>query len=136
MPQQAPGSGGRPQAVDDRIRALALDLLELERQLIRSRVDAHALEELSKAVDHIRNTIWAMLNSADMAEAFIEVGSATAVLTALRVQRATSLGQLVVEEIDSGNLTLQTKGADELRKSLAICYKKLSRLLKQPVESE
>ena len=136
MTPQREGASGRPAAIDDRIRGLALDVAELERQLIRSRVDVQALEELSKAVDHIRNSIWAMLNSATMAESFIEAGTVAGVLTALRVNRATSLGQLVIDEIDSGNLTPQTKGVAELRNALAVCYKKLSRLLKQPVESE
>lgn len=136
MVEESRSSGGRSAAIDDRIRGLALDLSALDRELIRSRVDVHAIEEFSKAVDHIRNTIWAMLNSADMTESFIEAGSAAGVLTALRVQRATSLGQLVVEEIDAGSLTPKTKGVDDLRKILAVAYKKLSRLLKQPVESE
>lgn len=135
MTPEGQGSGERS-VLDDRIQTIALDVLALDRQLMRGRVEVQSIEQLSRAVDHIRNTIWALLNSSEMADAFIEAGSASTVLTAHRVQRATSLTELLVEEIDAGRLTPQTKSVEELRKILAIAYKKLSRLLKQPVESE
>jgi len=127
-------AGGRAGKIDDRIRTLALDLFALDRELIHSRVSVEALEELSKAVDHIRNTVWAMLNSAEMAGTFIEAGFAASVLSAHRLQRATTLAQLVVEEMDAGNFTPRTKGIAELRNALAVAYKRLSRLLNQPIE--
>lgn len=132
MVNHAPAAG----PIDDRIQSMALNLLALERELIHARVSVHALEELSKAVDQTRNTVWALLNSAEMTEAFIEAGLGKAVLTAHRVQRATTGNALVVEEIDAGNLSPGTKSVKELRNALAIAYKKLSRLLQQPIESD
>jgi len=122
-------------SLDQRIKSVALDLRELERQLMFARVHVETVEELSKAVDNIRNTIWALLNSVDMAEHFTQAGRATTVLTAHRIQRATSLCELLTEEIDSGNVAGDTKGVAELRKALAVAYKKLNYLLKPEPES-
>jgi len=122
-------------SLDQRIKSLTLDLRALERQLLFARVHVEPVEELSKAVDNLRNTIWALLNSADMAEHFTHAGRAGTVLTAHRIQRATTLCDLLTEEIDSGNVAVDTKGVVELRKALAIAYKKLNYLLKAEPES-
>ncbi|MGH7754423.1 MAG: hypothetical protein ACREN5_16585, partial [Gemmatimonadales bacterium] len=66
---------------------------------------------------------WAVLNS--VVDEFSDSQRATVILTSHRMQRARTLITTIVEEIDAGNITSTTQGAEELRSTLGLAYKKL-----------
>ncbi len=105
------------------VKRLTTELKEAERYLVFADLPASTLEALSEAVDKIRSTGWAVLNS--LADQFSGSQQGAIVLTSNRIQRTVSLLGTLVEEIDGGRITPATQDVDKLRNILGIAYKKL-----------
>lgn len=116
-----------PPRFDETIKRLTLELKEAERYLVFSELPENTLEGLSEAVDHLRGTVWAVLNS--VVDEFSSSQRAAILLTSHRIQRAQGLLGSLDEEIDAGRVTRSTAGVEELRATLARIYKKLHYLL-------
>jgi hypothetical protein len=112
-----------PRNFDESVKRLTLEIKEAERYLVFADLPSSTLEALSEAVDKLRATGWAVLNS--LADQFSGDQQGAIVLTTNRVQRSISLISSLVEEIDAGRITPTTKDADKLRASLGVAYKKL-----------
>lgn len=112
-----------PPDFDQSLKRLTLELKEADRHLVFAELPQTTLEPLSEAVDHVRSTIWAVLNS--LVDEFSNTQRATILLTSHRIQRAHALMDAISSEIDAGRITRTTAGADELRNALAIVYKKI-----------
>lgn len=111
-----------PPHFDKTVEKLVSDIKEVERDLLFADVPTSILEALSEAVDKIRATNWALLNST--LDQFA-TGRQTNVLAAHRIQRAAPLLDAIKREIDDGVITRATPGAEELRTLLGVVYKKL-----------
>lgn len=119
-------TGGRiqvPPRFDHTIKRLTLDLQEADRYLVHAELPQATVEGLSQAVDHVRGTVWAVLNS--VVDEFSDSQRATVILTSHRIQRAQTLINSIIEEIDAGRIARDTKGVEELRNLLGVAYKKL-----------
>ena len=119
-------TGGRtqvPPRFNETLKRMTLDMQEADRLLVYAELPQTTLEGLSQAVDHLRATCWAVLNS--VVDEFSDTQRATVILTSHRLQRAQTLMGTLIEEIDSGNLTRETKGVEDLRNTLGVAYKKL-----------
>lgn len=124
-----------PPRFHETIRRLTLDVREADRYLIHADLPEGTLEELSEAVDHLRATVWAVLNAT--VDEFGESQRATIVLTSHRIQRAQALMTALIEEIDAGHISRTTQGVEELRSTLGLAYKKLHYLMTgKPVPPE
>ena len=112
-----------PANFNETIKRLTTEIKEAERYLVFADLPASTLEALSEAVDKLRATSWAVLNS--LADQFSGSQQGSIVLTSNRIQRTVSLLSSLVEEIDAGRIDPNTKDVDRLRASLGMAYKKL-----------
>lgn len=124
MAKRAPGGPVQvPLRFHQNVKRVVLDMQEVDRHLVFAGLPQQTLEDLSQAVDHLRATCWAVLNS--VVDEFADSQRATVILTSHRIQRATQLIGALMEEIDAGRLTRSTQGIEELRNQLGRAYKKL-----------
>lgn len=112
-----------PPRFADTLKRLTLELKEADRYLVFADLPQNTLEGLSEAVDHLRGTVWAVLNST--VDEFSNSQRASVLLTSHRIQQTHALVDALVEEIDAGRITKSTRGVEELRNALAVVYKKL-----------
>lgn len=108
---------------EETIKRLTLNLKEATRYLVFADLPQSTLEGLSGAVDHLRTTVWAVLNST--VDEFSDGHRATIVLTSHRMQRSQALMGALSDEIDAGHVTASTPGGEELLAALGLVYKKL-----------
>lgn len=119
----------RPQApphFEETVKRLTSDMKEAERYLVYADLQQGTLEGLSEAVDKVRATTWAVLNSA--VDQF-SGPPGMIVLTTHRVQRALALMSALNEELDAGHVKPTTQGVADLHTTLGVVYKKLYYLL-------
>lgn len=112
-----------PPRFNETLKRLTLDIKEAERYLVYAELPQETLEGVSEAVDHLRATCWATLNS--VVDEFSDTQRATVILTSHRIQRALTLLNSLMEEIDAGRIERRAKNVDELRNLLGVVYKKL-----------
>lgn len=112
-----------PKNFDATIKRLVTEMKEVERYLVFADLPHHTLEALGEAVDKLRGTCWAVMNS--MVDQFGGGEPATIVLTSNRIQRTTALLSSITDEIDAGRITPSTNGVEQLRTTLGVAYKKL-----------
>jgi ribosome-associated translation inhibitor RaiA len=120
----APGS-----SLTARLRAITVELQELERTVISGDLDSRVLSEFRNAVDHIRNTAWTVQQWVDARE---QSGDPYAVLPALaaqRVHRATRLASDLCLDLQSVEVTAETEGMGDLYRSVDDLHRRLERLL-------
>lgn len=120
------GTGGHtsvPPNFEENIRQMTLNLREANRYLVHARLSQSTLEPFSETIDHIRTTLWGVLNS--IVDEFSTSDQATAVLTSHRIQRAQALMLAITAEIDAGQIRRSTEGTSELCTALGVAYKKL-----------
>jgi len=117
------GPAKAPPRFNESLKRLTLDMEEATRFLVHAEVPQETLADMSRAVDHLRSTVWAVLNS--VVDEFSDAQRATVILTSHRVQRASQLMDSLNEEVDAGRLNRQTQGVDGLRNTLGVVYKKL-----------
>lgn len=112
-----------PSRFNHTLKRLTLDMQEADRYLVYAELPQDTLEGLSSAVDHLRATCWAVLNS--VVDEFSNSQRATVILTSHRMQRAAQLMAALIEEVDAGRIARTTQGVEELRNTLGVVYKKL-----------
>ena len=112
-----------PPRFNESLKRLTLDMEEATRFLVHAEVPQETLEGMSRAVDHLRSTCWAVLNS--VVDELSDAQRATVILTSHRIQRTTQLMDSLNEEVDAGRVNRQTQGVDGLRNTLGVVYKKL-----------
>jgi len=112
-----------PPRFNESLKRLVLDMQEADRCLVYAEVPQETLAGISQAVDHLRATCWAVLNS--VVDEFSDTQRATVILTSHRMQRAAQLMTALAEEIDAGRISRETQGVEELRNTLGVAYKKL-----------
>lgn len=112
-----------PARFEETLERLVNDLKEADRYLVFADLPEAQLGRLSEAVDHVRATVWAVLNS--LVDEFHHGEGPRLVLTSHRVQRARALMRALSEEIDARRVTRLTSGVQELEAAMGIVYKKL-----------
>ena len=111
-----------PPNFEENLKHLTVNLKETDRYLVHARLPQDTLEGFSEAVDQVRTTVWAVLNS--VVDEF-STSEATALLTSHRIERTQALINAITGEIDAGQITRSTPGVSELFTVLGVAYKKL-----------
>ena len=116
-----------------RLRETTVELQELERSVISGDLDPRVLSEFRNAVDHIRNTAWAVQQWVGAKE---QSGDPYAVLPALavqRVQRATQLANDLCLDLQTVEVTADTEGIGDLYRAVDDLRRRLDLLFKREV---
>ena len=101
-----------------RLRETTVELQELERSVISGDLYPRVLSEFRNAVNHIRNTAWAVQQWVGAKE---QSGDPYAVLPALaaqRVQRATQLANDLCLDLQTVEVTADTEGVGDLYRAV------------------
>jgi ubiquinone biosynthesis protein UbiJ len=114
-----------------RLRVITLELQELEHSVVSGDLDSRVLSEFRNAVDHIRNTAWAVQQWVGARE---QSGDPYAVLPALaaqRVRRATQLANDLCLDLQTVEVTAETEGMDNLYRAVDELHRRLELLFKR-----
>jgi hypothetical protein len=125
------GSVGAGSSLTARLRATTVELQELEHSVISGDLDPRVLSEFRNAVDHIRNTAWAVQQWVGAKE---QSGDPYAVLPALavqRVQRATQLANDLCLDLQTVEVTADTEGVGDLYRAVDDLRRRLDLLFKR-----
>jgi len=114
-----------------RLRVITLELQELEHSVVSGDLDSRVLSEFCNAVDHIRNTAWAVQQWVGARE---QSGDPYAVLPALaaqRVHRATQLANDLCLDLQTVEVTAETEGMGNLYRAVDDLHRRLELLFKR-----
>jgi len=114
-----------------RLRVITLELQELEHSVVSGDLDSRVLSEFRNAVDHIRNTAWAVQQWVGARE---QSGDPYAVLPALaaqRVHRATQLANDLCLDLQTVEVTAETEGMGNLYRAVDDLHRRLELLFKR-----
>jgi len=116
-----------------RLRATTAELQELENSVVSGDLDPRVLSEFRNAVDHIRNTAWAVQQWVGAKDQSGDPYAVLPALTAQRVQRATQLANDLCLDLQTVEVTADTEGVgdlyravDDLRRRLDLLFKRES----------
>jgi hypothetical protein len=122
---------GKESPLTARLEATTTALSELEKLVRSGDLDARVLNEFSNAVDHIRNTARAVQEWFGAQEGS---GDPYAVLPALatqRVHRATQLAKDLTLDLQNVEVSVETKGLDDLYQAVDGLHRHLALLFKR-----
>jgi hypothetical protein len=113
-----------------RLKMAIDDLLKLEEAIRSGGTDSRVLREFRDAVDYVRKTAWALQELQERQAHQRDTATVRSLLTEERVRRATQLGQALVSDLDSHEVTDGTTGAADLFRVIEGLYQRLAGLLK------
>jgi hypothetical protein len=116
--------------VNLQVKKASVELQKLEDSLRSEGIDLRLLNEFRDAVDYIRTAAVVVQQLREQQMHGRDDGEVVLLLTAERIRRATNLCLEVVTDVDAGRVTPDTKGADELYRSLEQACDRLRHLLK------
>ena len=116
--------------VNLQVKKAGVELQKLEDSLRSEGIDLRVLNEFRDAVDYIRTAAVVVQQLREHQMHGRDDEDAMSLLTAERIRRATNLSLEVVTDVDAGRVSAETKGLDELYKSLEQACDRLRHLLK------
>jgi hypothetical protein len=116
--------------VNLQVKKASVELQKLEKSLQSEGIDLRLLSEYRDTVDYIRTAALAVQQLREHQLRGRDDSEVISVLVADRVRRATNLCLEVSTDLDAGRLTTETKGAEELYRSLEQACDRLRHLLK------
>jgi hypothetical protein len=116
--------------VNLQVKKASVELQKLEDSLRSEGIDLRLLNEFRDAVDYIRTAAVVVQQLREQQMHGRDDGEVVLLLTAERIRRATNLCLEVVTDVDAGRVTPDTKGVDQLYRSLEQACDRLRHLLK------
>jgi ribosome-associated translation inhibitor RaiA len=116
--------------VNLQVKKANVELQKLEDSLRSEGINLRVLNEFRDAVDYIRTTAVVVQQLREQQMHGRDDGEIALLLTAERIRRATNLCFEVVTDMDGGRITADSKGVDELYRSLEQACDRLRHLLK------
>jgi hypothetical protein len=116
--------------VNLQVKKASVELQKLEDSLRSEGIDLRLLNEFRDAVDYIRTAAVVVQQLREQQMHGRDDGEVVLLLTAERIRRATNLCLEVITDVDAGRVTPDTKGVDELYRSLEQACDRLRHLLK------
>jgi hypothetical protein len=105
-------------------------LLKLEKDIRSGGMDTRVLREFRDAVDYVRKTAWALQELQERQAQQRDTATVRSLLTEERVRRAAQLGQALVSDVDSHEVTSATTGVEDLFRVIEGLYQRLAGLFK------
>jgi hypothetical protein len=116
--------------VNLQVKKASVELQKLEKSLQSEGIDLRLLSEYRDTVDYIRTAALAVQQLREHQLRGRDDREVISVLVADRVRRATNICLEISADLDAGRLTTETKGAEELYRSLEQACDRLRHLLK------
>ena len=113
-----------------RLEAATGELHQLEELVKSGNLDARVLSEFRNAVDHIRNTTWAVQKWIGLSgESGGDPFSVLPIMSAERVRRATQIANDLCLDIQCADVGLETKGIVDLYNAVGDLHHRIGTLL-------
>jgi hypothetical protein len=117
-----------------RLEAATSELHALEELVKSGNLDARVLSEFRNAVDHIRNTTWAVQKWIGLSDqAGGDPFSVLPIMSAERVKRATQISQDLSLDLQSIEVGFETPGIVDLYNAVDDLHRRLATLLKREI---
>src|SRR5215470_7346955 len=113
------GPNGPGSSLTARLRAITVELQQLEQSVPSGDLDSRVLSEFRNTVDHIRNTAWTVQQWVDARERSGDPYAVLPALAAHRVHRATQLANDLCLDLQSVEVTAETEGIGDLHRAVA-----------------
>ena len=110
----------------DQVHRLKGELVEVESQLRENDIPLPVLEDFKAAIDHIRLTVWGILQASGSGRY-----EAAAALIRFRLRRADSICQQIVSDIDAQEITVEMPELKSLRDTLTSTVNRINQFYKK-----
>ena len=109
-----------------RLQRVGNELLELDQAIRSGDIDIRLLEGFRQAIDHVRETTWAVQQWIELRAQEKDAYGVLPRLTVERIRRATQLNSDLALDLDATEITMETEGIENLRQSVRGLYKRLT----------
>ncbi len=116
--------------VNLQVKKTSVELQNLERALQSEGIDLRLLKEYRDAVDYIRTAAGAVQQLRECQLRGLDDAELLGVVTTERIRRAINLCMEVITDLDAGRVKEETKGVEELYRSVEQMRDRLRRVLK------
>lgn len=130
--EQEPAPVLEQDALSNRLQAFAEQLRELESHLVKSTVDARMLREFRTALDHARQTAWAVEQFLELQQQKRDPFQVLSLITLQRIHSTIALCRELVTDIEATEVTFQTEGLIELHEAVRALLAHLDRMFAKP----
>ncbi len=120
------GNSTAKEGLPARLQRVGNELLELDQAIRSGDIDVRLLLGFRQAVDHIRETAWAVQQWIELQAQDKYAYSVLPRLTVERIRRATQLNNDLALDLDATEVTMETEGIENLRQSVRGLYKRLT----------
>ena len=121
-------------SITARLEAATSELHELEELVKSGDLDSRVLSEFRGAVDHIRNTTWAVQKWLGLSnESGGDPFSVLPIMSAERVKRATQICSDLSLDLQTIDVGFETPGVSELFNAVDDLHRRLAKLLKRDI---
>jgi len=116
--------------VNFQLKKTSAELLQLEHAIRTGGIDQRILMDFRDAVDHVRKTAWAVQEWQERQITHHDPHTVLPLLTSERIRRAAQLGNAIVSDLASHEVTRETPGVDQLFIAVQRMHQLLSDLLR------
>jgi len=100
--------------VNFQLKKTSAELLQLEQAMRTGGVDQRVLMDFRDAVDHVRKTAWAVQEWQERQITNHDTHTLLPLLTSERIRRATQLGNAIVSDLTTNEVSRETPGISQL----------------------
>jgi hypothetical protein len=115
--------------VNFQLKKTSAELLQLEQAIRTGGLDPRILMDFRDAVDHVRKTAWAVQEWQERQITHHDTHTLLPLLTTERIRRAAQLGNAIVSDLTSHEVTRETPGLDQLFQAVQRMHQLLADLL-------
>ena len=120
------GNSNAKEGLPARLQRVGNELLELDQAIRSGDIDIRLLEGFRQAIDHVRETTWAVQQWIELRAQERDAYGVLPRLTVERIRRATQLNNDLALDLDATEITMETEGIENLRQSVRGLYKRLT----------
>jgi len=117
--------------VNFQLKKTSSELFHLEHTIRTGGVDQRILMDFRDAVDHVRKTAWAVQEWQERQITHHDPNTVLPLLTSERIRRAAQLGNAIVSDLTTHEVTRDTPGVDKLFDAVQRMHQLLADLLKE-----
>jgi hypothetical protein len=117
--------------VNFQLKKTSAELLHLEHAMRTGGIDQRILMDFRDAVDHVRKTAWAVQEWQERQLLHHDTHTLLPLLTSERIRRAAQLGNAIVSDLATHEVTRETPGVNQLFDAVQRMHELLADLLKE-----